>query len=508
LAYLTTGNEEQAREYLNKANQWTDKVLSDKEHPSAWNRRATLKMLRNEAEMLLNSGDPEPTEDDQELETKTNGQVVSGHATPDERTTQRVNDWLDRHSDSPPLYPPVAHAEGTVTANVTGHSAEAEWQRVVELAGDDPMPWIRRGRWYAEHGRQEQADLDFSQAIAATSSGRPAMAATPFTPEEAVNHQQAWADYLHLPVQFENSIGMKFQLVPPGVFQMGTPPEDREKITSEVASNSPDAIKSKWVREVEEEGFARVFLSKPVYTGQFEVTVEQFRRFVSDTGYQTDGERLGVGGYASRDGWKRDPSHVWSSPCRGWELLDQQPVVHMSWNDAVAFCDWLSKGEGRNYSLPTEAQWEFACRSGSGSLYAIGDDPSVLEAIAWNRDTLRTAGLQHTQVVGAKAANAFGLHDMLGNASEWCLDVDAPGTREAVLIDPAYCGDNNFHIFRGGSWIRRHTHSRCSGRYGLHVDIFDALTGFRVWLKIDSDDARLDHGGSDNTVGTAGSSKR
>ena len=374
-------------------------------------------------------------------------------------------------------------------------SSEDAWDKAFDRCESDLRVLIERGRWHAERGEQEQADADFARAIAPGPDGRPTLAATPFSPQDAHLHQQAWAEYLELPVELENSIGMKFRLIPPGVFQMGTPLEFRQQLIDDVRQSSPAGIQEDWVKDIENEPLTRVMLTQPVYAGQFEVTVSDFRRFVEESDYLTEGERTGFGGYAHRNGWKRHPSHIWKSPAKEWTMKDAQPVVHISWRDAVAFCEWLSLQENRSYSLPTEAQWEFACRGGSQTLYGEGDDPSVLERNAWSKETLHSAGLRFAQQVGLKDANAFGLHDMLGNAEEWCLDRWGPGIISDVpLVDPFNHTSSDFRVIRGGCWIQTHTHSRCGGRHGPYLDIFDCTTGFRVWLKIDakeSDDKPL-----------------
>lgn len=368
-------------------------------------------------------------------------------------------------------------------------NSEAAWQAALEKFGPEPLLLIERGHWYAEAGLQDKADTDFKLAASAADDGRPAFAAAPCTPDEARAHQEQWADYLGVPVEFENSIGMKFRLIPPGDFQMGTRPAAREELKTFVQNhaNGPDSIKAIWARDIDEEPFVRVFLTRPYYAGTFEVTVAEFRRFVEETGYQTDGERTGIGGFASREGWTRHSSHVWQTPGGDqWTARDQQPVVQITWNDAVAFCAWLSRKEGRLYSLPTEAQWEAACRAGSLSVYGTGDDPSVLDETAWNRETLDSKGLDLAQDVGGKAANAFGLHDTLGNANEWCLDAWNAGViQETPLVNPYINKLGKYRVVRGGSWVRKHSHTHCSGRHPIHVDVYDCLDGFRVVLNID-----------------------
>ena len=149
-----------------------------------------------------------------------------------------------------------------------------------------------------------------------------------------------------------------------------------------------------------------------------EVTVKLFRAFTEATGFKTqaetknstwlrDLEALEKGGR----GWRMAPIH-WRAP--GFPQSEDDPVVCVSWDDAMAFCEWLSKETGKPFRLPTEAEWEYACRAGTTGDYA-GD----LEEIAWYRENSD----RKTHPVGQKKPNAWGLYDMHGNAWEWCSDM-------------------------------------------------------------------------------------
>ena len=144
-------------------------------------------------------------------------------------------------------------------------------------------------------------------------------------------------------------------------------------------------------------------MTRPFYMGVHEVTVGQFRAFVKATGYKTEAEK-GGGAYRSvKDGkWAIDPKANWDNP--GFEQTDEHPVVCVSWNDAKAFCDWLSEKEGKKYALPTEAQWEYSCRAGtttnvtlrgrrcrSGRLCLVQRELGAEDARGW-REEGRTPG--------------------------------------------------------------------------------------------------------------------
>ena len=161
----------------------------------------------------------------------------------------------------------------------------------------------------------------------------------------------------------------------------------------------------------------------------------QFRRFVEKSGYQTEAEKDGKGSYVwdeTKKAWELDPSKNWRNP--GFPQTDDHPVVCVSHNDAMAFCQWLSQKEGRTYRLPTEAEWEFACRADTTTLYSNGDDPEGLVSIANVADaTFKRKfpdfacikgddGYPYTASVGSFAPNRWGLYDMIGNVWEWCAD--------------------------------------------------------------------------------------
>ncbi|NCR64980.1 MAG: formylglycine-generating enzyme family protein, partial [Microcystis aeruginosa LG11-05] len=161
----------------------------------------------------------------------------------------------------------------------------------------------------------------------------------------------------------------------------------------------------------------------------------------------------------------------------GFENNPQNPVEQVSWDDAQAFCQKLSQITGKTYRLPTEAEWEYACRAGTTTRYYFGDDANQLEDYAWYSGNSQ----QTTHPVGQKRPNAFGLYDMHGNVWEWCEDdwhdnyIGAPKDGSAWLTN-----DNDYRIRRGGSWFRgpnrcRSAYRACDGRRGDYDHY-----GFRV----------------------------
>jgi formylglycine-generating enzyme required for sulfatase activity len=121
-----------------------------------------------------------------------------------------------------------------------------------------------------------------------------------------------------------------------------------------------------------------VRITKPFYMGQYEVTLGQFLVFYHDAKYKIEAERDGKPSW----GYDKDGKLVESTRFRpwapGWEIGMDHPVVYVTWNDAVAFCNWLSKKEGKSYRLPTEAEWEYACRARTNTRYSFGNDEQKL----------------------------------------------------------------------------------------------------------------------------------
>jgi len=354
--------------------------------------------------------------------------------------------------------------------------AEADWQRAVELAGDDPLPWIQRGYWYAKHGQQQKADADFAKADLLS----PNLAKAPFSAEAAADYQQAWASQRGVPVEFTNSIGMQLRLIPPGEFMMGTPAE----VAKQIAEYSDAGVLNHERTIIADEPAPHlVLVSRPYYLGKFEVTRSQFRQFVEASGYRTVLERNGLGGWSKFQGpWVRRAQHVWSSPGE-WQPKDDEPACHLTWSDAVAFCEWLSQEEGRRYVLPTEAQWEFACRAGTTeATYAAPGE--TLADIAWTNELLGSydAEQHRPQPVGRKRPNAFGLYDMLGNVWEFCADWYAPIPHQTwPRIDPTGPVEGDTHVLRGGGWYRSGSvFARSSVRLIPPGESSDAGIGFRV----------------------------
>ena len=250
--------------------------------------------------------------------------------------------------------------------------------------------------------------------VSTTDSAPPEPAIVPFSAERAAERQQAWADYLGVAVRYENSIGLTLQLVPAGRFEMG--PHEQEHLQAMRSRREPRPSRMNMGFESEliasERPTRSVDLPQAFYLGTTEVRERDYE------------EVIGI----------RPPMRS-----RGEDL----PVGMVSWLRAARFCNELSLREGmppryeidgktvrllpqsHGYRLPTEAEWEFACRAGSAARYPWGEEASRLDAFAW-ADLPPAETIHKSFAVAQKSANAFGLYDMLGNHWEWCEDAYGP----------------------------------------------------------------------------------
>ena len=267
-----------------------------------------------------------------------------------------------------------------------------------------------------------------------------------------------------------------------------------------------------------------VRLTKPFYLATTEVTVAQFRQFVEATGHKTSSERSGAGiiGFDPHEpeedrrakfGFRQKPEFTWTSP--GFQQADDHPVTGVSWEDTQAFCRWLSEKEGATYRLPTEAEWEYACRAGTNTYFSWGDSYKNIYQLAnignvelerahpdrvliqWLVYVDRDPGDPHiyTAPVGSYPANPWGVQDMHGNVWEWCQDhyIDTAyagykqpryGEPTPRAVDPvneeSFNDDGDWRVIRGGSWFTSPTSCRSAIRSYFEANDAAAYLGFRV----------------------------
>ena len=252
-----------------------------------------------------------------------------------------------------------------------------------------------------------------------------------------VNHIKFWKD---------SYLGMEFVWISGGCFNMGC-----------------DGSGKNWIKG--EKDVCRVCLA-PFWMQRHEVTLGQFKRFLKETSYSGQGSNLVSCSDITKPRFHQGDSH---------------PAVCVSWSEANAFAEWLSKKSGHIFRLPTEAEWEYACRAGGGERsYAWGDgDPYMNGKKAANIADASFAkrypklvswkgyddGFVYTSPVGSFAPNPLGLYDMTGNVWEWVKEEDSR------YVD---------RVRKGGAWDSAPEDLRCSERFGGHVDTRFWVLGFRL----------------------------
>ena len=212
--------------------------------------------------------------------------------------------------------------------------------------------------------------------------------------------------------------------------------------------------------------------------GKYEVTVAEFGQFVSETNYLTDAEKgNGCNVYSSElKNWEWIEGKTWRDP--NFSQQGDHPVVCVSWNDAVAYVNWLSDKTGERYRLPTEAEWEYAARAGSSANYAWGNEGSCDQANCCKTGT--TWLVKQTQAVGSYTSNAYGLHDAHGNVWEW---TGSAYTNSYVGKEQQLAGSEDAssrRAVRGGSWHNLIEYNRSARRMPYWSQERYSTTGFRV----------------------------
>ena len=171
---------------------------------------------------------------------------------------------------------------------------------------------------------------------------------------------------------------------------------------------------------------------------------------------------------------------------------ESRPVEYVSWHDAVEFCQKLSSKIGKIYTLPSESQWEYACRAGTATPFyfqhTVTSDLLNYNGTYPYGNAPRGEYRRETTDVGIFPPNAFGLYDMHGNVSEWCQDIWHNSYNGAPTDGSAWesGGNNSYRVLRGGSWSDSSRYCRCAGRVYSHADIRNNSRGFRIILSVKS----------------------
>ncbi|MCP4263158.1 MAG: formylglycine-generating enzyme family protein [Planctomycetes bacterium] len=242
-----------------------------------------------------------------------------------------------------------------------------------------------------------------------------------------------------------NSIGMKLVYIPDGSFMMGS---------GDSAAQLAKEYNRKEVFFKQELPQHQVRISKGFWMGQTEVTQGQYESVIN--------------------------AQPWSGKDKVREDVNN-PAVYVSWEDAAAFCMKLSQHEGKTYRLPTEAEWEYACRAGTTTCFSFDDSDSSLGEYAWYVDNTVMVRQEYAHSVGQKKPNPWGLYDMHGNVWEWCSDwFDNGYYSKNPSIDPKGPSSGTYRSARGGSWSYFMFDLRCSTRGCFDPVLRLNSVGFRV----------------------------
>ena len=328
------------------------------------------------------------------------------------------SDWSTSYDEYPLVDPAGPGTGGSRVVRGGNYSSSDNECRSGARSSADPL----HGHWF--HGFRVAMNPSEIRP-----KKNPRTVETNATPQPKVR-QEASANELGVPVETTNAIGMSFRLIPAAEFLMGSP------FTGQVTGYN--------------ETPHMVTLTKPFAMGVHEVTQSQFERIMDANPSRFKG-----------------PNH---------------PVEQVFWEDAAEFCKRLSdlpgeKAAGRVYRLPTEAEWEFACRAWTETPYSFGNNIARLEDHAWYSWNSNS----QTHPVGQKEPNAFGLCDMHGNVSEWSSDL-FEANPSGGAVDPVGPSDGWVHVGRGGSWSSDAIGSRSAVRSPFDAPRFNSTIGFRVAL--------------------------
>ena len=268
------------------------------------------------------------------------------------------------------------------------------------------------------------------------------------------------------------SVPPDFVRIPAGEFMMGSPEDEPGRYSDEGPQHS-------------------VRLSE-FYMSKYVVTLEEFRKFIEDTKYETDAEKSNSSGIWDGKEWKDKEGINWRHGVKG-ELRsaseDNHPVLHVSWNDAEAYCKWLSGKTGKKFRLPTEAEWEYSCRSGTTTPFNTGANLTTDQAnydgnYPYNNNP-KGQYRSKTVAVDNFDPNAWGLYNMHGNVREWCSDWFGGNYYEeckakGVVENPSGPETGSHRVLRGGFWNSHARHCRSAYRNNDTPDYRSYFVGFRL----------------------------
>ncbi|MEO1524658.1 MAG: SUMF1/EgtB/PvdO family nonheme iron enzyme [Planctomycetota bacterium] len=363
----------------------------------------------------------------------------------------------------------LLYIDGHLDSSVKGHLLDFE--KPLEVGGDENMHSIELDE-IALFDRP-LTQIDVRKLITTRPTPRPMLSS--LCAGDVARTQQAWSEHLNVPSRWSNSLGMEFCLIPPGEYLMGS---NAETIEQEIAGDGRIAM---WDRYRSEGPQHRVRITTPFFIGAHEVTQAQYRR-----GAGENPAYFQAGGNGNE--WIGDVDS---------ETL---PVESVSWLDAIEYCQQLSRLENlppcyreedeelrmadKGYRLPTEAEWEFACRAGTTTRWFCGENEGLRQHAHWVANSPRCPS-----PVGSLSPNPLGLFDTHGNVFEWCFDYydeDWYANEAAMTLDPTGPKTGLRRVYRSGSWWQRKSQTRSAFR-GHHFPSFQYQEhGMRLVLSVEA----------------------
>ena len=397
-------------------------------------------------------------------------QPIAAEPSSDHALTSFLQHLAEEDATPKPTPRPTGEPQETIKSHVEQETGTAFWKRLVPLKKPTMMVygWIAAGAaafvvvaglLFALVGGGDEARPKEVEEVAVAGEEEdlsspakkpPPLAVAPFDAAQAKKHQQAWADYVGVPVEREVDLPgggtLTMVLIPPGEFLMGSTEEERARFLEEAeAANDQRAID--WIRGEAPQHPVRI--TRPFYLGKYEVMQAQWEAL--------------MGSNPSR--FTDDASH---------------PVEQVSWDDVQPFLAKLNESrnsQGMKFALPTEAQWEYACRAGTTAFWHCGDEEAKLQEYAWFN--VNSGGKTHP--VGDLLANGFGLYDMHGDVFEWCADWYAPDYyAQSPPNDPSGPRSGSRRVGRGGGWGNRARDCRSALRNGIGPQWRERGLGFRL----------------------------
>ena len=386
------------------------------------------------------------------------------------------------------------HALAAVAQNDFG-GAESSLTEAQSIQPDSPQ--LQDVRAQVDNIRQQRAAGVLAQARSALDGGNIALAkqlagqAQSISPqlagvaefEEQITNARLYASYRPGQVFTDHFVDMTGQsptmlVVPTGNYMMGAPDGESGRAETQTPQH-------------------QVAIDKGYALSQTDITVGQFREFVRASGYKPDSiTNGGASVYDERTGVMRDDSSAnWEDDYAGHPAANDLPVVNISWSDANAYAQWLSKRTGKTYRLPSEAEFEYALRAGSTTRYwwGTGTPKSKVENLTGSLDRSPSGrrwahafqgygdGYWGAAPVMSFAPNAFGLYDMDGNVSEWMTDCWHDNYIRAPVDGSAWVNPGcSIRVVRGGSWGSSPEQANSAYRQGADASVRSGRVGFRI----------------------------